>query len=84
MDFERAAVMSGSRFVVLTSDLARLERALASFMLDLHVQRNGYTEVSPPSLVRESALFGTGQLPKFSDDLFVNKDERWLINIQGN
>ena len=79
MDFERAAAMSGSRFVVLTSDLARLERALASFMLDLHVQRNGYTEVSPPSLVRESALFGTGQLPKFSDDLFVTKDERWLI-----
>jgi len=79
MDFERAAVMSGSRFVVLTSDLARLERALASFMLDLHVQQNGYTEVSPPSLVRESALFGTGQLPKFADDLFVTKDERWLI-----
>jgi len=79
MDFERAAAMSGSRFVVLTSDLARLERALASFMLDLHVQRNGYTEVSPPSLVRESALFGTGQLPKFADDLFVTKDERWLI-----
>ena len=79
MNFERAAAMSGSRFVVLTSDLARLERALASFMLDLHIQRNGYTEVSPPSLVRESALFGTGQLPKFADDLFVTKDERWLI-----
>ena len=79
MDFERAAVMSGSRFVVLTSELARLERALASFMLDLHVERNGYTEVSPPSLVREAALFGTGQLPKFAEDLFVTKDERWLI-----
>ncbi len=79
MDFERAAAMSGSRFVVLTSDLARLERALTSFMLDLHVERNGYTEISPPALVRETALFGTGQLPKFAEDLFVTKDERWLI-----
>ena len=60
MNFETAAKMSGSRFVILTGDLARLERALASFMLDLHVNENGYTEVSPPALVRDAALFGTG------------------------
>ena len=79
MNFDRAAAMSGSRFVLLRGDLARLERALASFMLDLHTSENGYTEVSPPALVRGSALFGTGQLPKFADDLFATTDERWLI-----
>ena len=80
MDFETAARMSGSRFVLLTGALARMERALASFMLDLHTGEFGYTEVNPPALVRDEALFGTGQLPKFGDDLFtVDKDRLWLI-----
>ncbi len=70
MDFERAGKLSGSRFVVLTGALARLERALASFMLDLHTGEFGYTEVNPPALVRDAAMFGTGQLPKFESDLF--------------
>lgn len=70
MDFERARKLSGARFVVLIGALARLERALAAFMLDLHTQAFGYTEVNPPALVRDSAMFGTGQLPKFSRDLF--------------
>jgi seryl-tRNA synthetase len=71
MDFERAAKVSGSRFVYLTSALARLERALGNFMLDLHTGEFGYTEVQPPLLVRSDAAFGTGQLPKFQEDLFV-------------
>ena len=79
MDFERAAKMSGARFVVLTGALARLERALAQFMLDLHTTEFGYTEVSPPLLVRDDAVFGTGQLPKFGDDLFRTTDDYWLI-----
>ncbi len=79
MDFERAAKLSGARFVVLTGALARMERALASFMLDLHTRENGYTEVNPPALVRGGALFGTGQLPKFGDDLFRTADDFWLI-----
>ncbi len=79
MDFETAARLSGSRFVVLTGALARLERALAAFMLDLHTGENGYTEVSPPMLVRGDALYGTGQLPKFADDLFHTTDDYWLI-----
>jgi seryl-tRNA synthetase len=70
MDFEAAARMSGSRFVVLKHDLARLERALGQFMLDLQTEEHGYTEVSPPLLVKDEALFGTGQLPKFELDLF--------------
>jgi len=70
MDFEAAARMSGSRFVVLKHDLARLERALGHFMLDLQTEEHGYTEVSPPLLVKDEALFGTGQLPKFKNDLF--------------
>ena len=70
MDFERAAKMSGSRFVVLSGELARLERALASFMLDVHTREFSYVETSPPMLVRKEALYGTGQLPKFGDDLF--------------
>ncbi|MGH6955735.1 MAG: serine--tRNA ligase [Caulobacteraceae bacterium] len=80
MDFEAAAKMSGSRFVVLKSQLARLERALGQFMLDLQTEENGYTEVSPPLLVREAAVFGVGQLPKFEEDLFRTTDERWLIS----
>ena len=70
MDFERAAKVSGARFVYLKGPLARLNRALASFMLDSHTTNFGYEEVNPPLLVRDSAMFGTGQLPKFSDDLF--------------
>jgi seryl-tRNA synthetase len=70
MDFEAAAKISGARFVFLNSGLARLERALAQFMLDTHTTEHGYTEVSPPLLVRDNALYGTGQLPKFADDLF--------------
>jgi len=79
MDFDRAAKLSGARFVVLMGALARMERALASFMLDLHTGENGYTEVNPPALVRDSALFGTGQLPKFGDDLFRTGEDFWLI-----
>jgi seryl-tRNA synthetase len=70
MDFERAAKVSGARFVYLKGALARLERALGQFMLDLHTSENGYTEVNPPFLVRDEAFFGTGQLPKFEEDLF--------------
>lgn len=70
MDFEVAAKLSGSRFVVLKSQLARLERAIGQFMLDLHVDEHGYTEVNPPFLVKDDALFGTNQLPKFEEDLF--------------
>ncbi|WP_349367103.1 MAG: serine--tRNA ligase [Nitratireductor rhodophyticola] len=79
MDFERAAKLSGSRFTVLSGQLARLERALGQFMLDLHTQEHGYKEVQPPLLVRDDAMFGTGQLPKFSDDLFRAGDDHWLI-----
>ncbi len=79
MDFETAARMSGARFVVLTGALARLERALAHFMLDMHTGEFGYTEVSPPLLVREQAAYGSGNLPKFADDLFCTTDGYWLI-----
>lgn len=79
MDFEVAAKMSGARFVLLSGQLARLERALASFMLDVHTLENGYTEVNPPALVKDNALFGTGQLPKFAEDLFHTEDDYWLI-----
>src|SRR5471030_1095073 len=74
MDFERAAKVSGARFVYLKGDLAKLERALGAFMLDIHTEKFGYTEVSPPVLVRDEAMFGTGQLPKFEDDLFVARN----------
>ena len=79
MDFETASAMSGARFVVLRGALARLERALAQFMLDLHTEVNGYVENYVPYLVRSEALYGTGQLPKFASDLFATTDERWLI-----
>ena len=79
MDFERAAKIAGSRFVVLSGPLARLERAIANFMLDLHVNEHGLTEVSPPTLVNDDAMFGTGQLPKFADDLFRTENGYWLI-----
>ena len=70
MDFEAAAKLSGARFVVLKKGLARLERAIGQFMLDLHTNEHGYTEVNPPLLVRDDVMFGTGQLPKFEDDQF--------------
>lgn len=79
MDFDRASKLSGSRFTVLTSQLARLERALGQFMLDLHTGEHGYTEVSSPLMVRDEAMYGTGQLPKFAEDLFRTTDGRWLI-----
>ncbi len=79
MDFEAAARISGSRFVVLKGGLARLERALGQFMLDQHVEKNGYSETNTPILVRDHALFGTGQLPKFEEDLFKTNDSRYLI-----
>jgi seryl-tRNA synthetase len=79
MDFDRAAKMSGTRFVVLFDGLARLERALGAFMIDLHVRSSGYREVLPPYLVRDSALFGTGQLPKFGEDIFRTTTDHWLI-----
>ena len=79
LDVEAASRIAGARFVVLKQDLARLERALGQFMLDLQTQENGYTEVSVPLLVRESAMFGTGQLPKFAEESFQTTDGRWLI-----
>jgi seryl-tRNA synthetase len=79
MDFERAAKLSGARFTVLTGPLARLERALGQFMLDMHTTEHGYTEVSSPLMVRDEAMFGTGQLPKFAEELFRTTDGRWLI-----
>ena len=78
MDFEAAASLSGARFVVLRDGLARLERALGNFMLDLHTSEFGYTEVNPPVLVRDDAVYGTGQLPKFSEDLFRTENGYWL------
>jgi len=80
MDFEAAARMSGSRFVVLKGQLARLERALGQFMLDMQTREHGYLEVSPPLLVRDEAVFGVGQLPKFAEDLFRTTEGRWLIS----
>jgi seryl-tRNA synthetase len=79
MDFAGAAKLAGARFTVLRGDLARLERALGQFMLDLHVKEHGYTEVSPPLLVNDATMYGTGQLPKFAEDLFRTTDGRWLI-----
>ncbi|MNH49456.1 Serine--tRNA ligase [compost metagenome] len=70
LDFEAAAKMSGSRFAVLKGQLARLERAIGQFMLDLQTDKNGYLEVAPPYMVKDDAMFGTGQLPKFEEDLF--------------
>ena len=79
MDFDTAAKLSGSRFVVLRGALARLERALGQFMLDLHTRQHGYEEIDPPLLVRDAAMFGTAQLPKFRDDQFRAGEEHWLI-----
>ncbi|MFT3808511.1 MAG: serine--tRNA ligase [Micropepsaceae bacterium] len=79
MDFETASKMSGARFVITRGQLARLERALGNFMLDLHTSEFGYTETNPPMLVRDDAVFGTGQLPKFAEDLFRTENGFWLI-----
>ncbi|MBY0336984.1 MAG: serine--tRNA ligase [Acetobacteraceae bacterium] len=79
MDFERAAKLSGSRFVVLKGALARLERALGQWMLDLHTGEHGYEEVAPPLLVNDRSLYGTNQLPKFEEDLFRTTDGKYLI-----
>jgi seryl-tRNA synthetase len=79
MDFETAAKISGSRFVVLKGGLARLERAIAQFFLDTHVNEHGYQEVSPPLLVRDETMFGTAQLPKFAEDQFHTTAGLWLI-----
>ena len=79
MDFSGAAALSGARFTVLRGGLARLERALGQFMLDLHTGEHGYTEVNPPLMVRDATMFGTGQLPKFAEDLFQTTTGHWLI-----
>ena len=79
LDFEAAAAISGARFAALRGGIARLHRALAQFMLDRQSGDNGYEEVNPPLLVRDAALYGTGQLPKFAEDLFQTTDGRWLI-----
>jgi seryl-tRNA synthetase len=79
MDFGRAAKIAGARFTVLKGALARMERALGAFMLDNHTLEFGYTEVVPPALVNDAAVFGTNQLPKFREDLFQTTDGRWLI-----
>ena len=79
MDFETAAKLSGARFVVLKKGLARLERALGQFMLDLHTTEHGYTEVNPPLLVLGQVMYGTAQLPKFAEDQFRTTTDHWLI-----
>ncbi len=79
MDFAAAAKLAGSRFTVLRGALARLERALGQWMLNLHTEGHGYAETSVPLLVNDAALYGTGQLPKFAEDLFRTTDGRWLI-----
>ena len=79
MDFERAAQLSGARFVFLKGQIARLHRALAQFMLDLHVEEHGYQEVITPLLVRDSTMYGTGQLPKFAEDSYRTDEGQWLI-----
>jgi seryl-tRNA synthetase len=79
MDFATAAKLAGARFVVLRGPLARLERALGQFMIDLHAREHGFTEMAVPSLVNDATAYGTGSLPKFADDLFRTTDGRWLI-----
>ena len=79
MDFETAAKIAGSRFTILRGPLARLERALGQFMLDMHTEQHGYSETAVPVLVNDATMFGTGQLPKFAEDSFRTTDGRWLI-----
>src|SRR5688500_19338401 len=80
LDFEAASRMSGARFVVLKGQLARLERAIGQFMLDLQTQEHGYLEVAPPLLVNDAAAYGTDKLPKFAEDLFQTTTGHWLIS----
>lgn len=79
MDFETGAKLSGARFTFLRGDMARLHRALAQFMLDLHTRSHGYTECNPPVLVNDAAMYGTDKLPKFAEDSFRTTDGRWLV-----
>ncbi|MDF2367297.1 serine--tRNA ligase [Sneathiella sp.] len=79
MDFETAAKLSGARFVVTSGQIARLERALAAFMVDVHTLEKGYLEISPPVMVRGDSLFGTGQLPKFEEDLYKTEEDHYMI-----
>lgn len=79
MDFETAAKISGSRFVLLSGGVARIHRALAQFMIDTHVDENGLTEVNPPVLVRDEAMYGTDKLPKFGEDSYRTEDDMWLV-----
>ncbi len=79
LDFETAANVAGARFAYLRGGVAKLNRALGQFMLDLHTREFGYEEITPPLMVRDEAVFGTGQLPKFAEDLFRTTDGRWLI-----
>jgi seryl-tRNA synthetase len=83
MDFEAAAKLSGARFVVLKKGLARLERAIGQFLLDLHTNEHGYTEINPPLMVRDNVMFGTGQLPKFEDDQFWAVKGELLTTVDG-
>src|SRR5580704_766725 len=80
MDFEAATKISGARFVVLKKGLARLERAIGQFMLDLHTNEHGYAEINPPLMVRDEAMYGTAQLPKFRDDQFISAEMGWRKN----
>jgi seryl-tRNA synthetase len=80
MDFETAAKLSGARFTVLKSGLARMERALGQFFIDVHTSEHGYTEIAPPLLVRDAVMYGTGQLPKFRDDQFISAEMNWRKN----
>jgi seryl-tRNA synthetase len=84
MDFETAAKLSGARFVVLKKGLARLERALGQFMLDVHTAEHGYTEIAPPLLVRDEVMFGTAQLPKFEDDQFFAVPGEWAKSLESD
>src|SRR5215212_2117299 len=77
MDFETAAKLSGARFVVLKSGLARMERALGQFFVDVHTTEHGYTEIAPPLLVRDEVMYGTAQLPKFAEDQFLTTNFVW-------
>ena len=79
LDFETAAELSGSRFVISSGSIARLERALANFMIDVHINEHGYKEINIPYLVKEDSMYGTGQLPKFSDDQYKTDNDLWLI-----
>jgi seryl-tRNA synthetase len=79
MQFEQAAKIAGARFTILRGALARLERAIGQFMIDIHTREHGYEEVLVPSLVNDTTMYGTGQLPKFADDLFRTTDGRWLV-----